>query len=219
MNGSRQLWSLGLLLRAVGCAAIASAATIGCMAPADAPEPAGEADVGREDARDDDDRGGELSQVRSATLALGGQLAFGISQVFNEDDDLIGYSYNEPHGGATLQRWVIAVTGAWVELRIKPYDAAHNLVPMQGIEPDLAGWEQLVATQWGAFPVPPTYAICASNVYEHGGLYDGVSWEAIPPGLPQPKLPAFTAATGWQLYGPQDLTGVTPTRPPSTGRP
>ena len=220
MNGSRQLRSLGLLLRAVGCAAIASASTIGCMAPADSPEPAGEAEVGRKDAREDD-RGGALPQARSGTLALGGQLAFGIAQVFDENNNLIGYSYNEPISGGTLQRWVLAVGAPWDELVIKPYHADHDLVAIIPaiVEQDLSGWAQIVATQWEAFPINPTYVICASNIYEHGGMYDGVSWESIPPLFPEAKLPAFTATAGWQLFAPQDLIGVTPTPPPSTGRP
>jgi len=219
MNGSRQLRSLGLLLRAVGCAALASASAIGCMAPADSPDPAGEADVGREDARDDD-RGGELPQARSGELALGGQLAFRIAQVFDETDTLIGYSYNEPADGGTLQRWVISTSAAWQELVIKKYDANRDLVAMPGIlEHDLAGWSQLVAAQWGAFPITPTYAVCASSIYEQGGVYNDVSWDAIPPGFPQPKLPAFTTLMGWQMFGPQDLIGVTPVPPPSTGSP
>lgn len=95
-------------------------------------------------------------------------------------EDVIGYVFAAASAGGQLQRWLLH-RDPENALEIRPPPAA------------MAAW---TLDDWlGAVPelwLPGSFYVRAqADVYEHGGVYRGVTWTAIPPAveLPQPTFP------------------------------
>jgi hypothetical protein len=128
-------------------------------------------------------------------MTMTGQLELGVVQVNSSASGaLIGYAFSEavPHG--QLQRWILYQDPA------NAFEIAPPPASMAGWT--LADWQTNLASLWKPGSI---YVWAQASVYEHGGVYDGVTWTKIPDvdSLPHARFPAVPG---------QDFQLVPPTK-------
>lgn len=172
------------------CAAVIAAAlaATGCAAPTDPPpEP-----------------------VAQGAAQLEAEVALGLVQLFNSNGELVGYSYTEALDERhSLQRFLLFSNEMETNLTFRAYDHDEDPAELpESVAASLPGWGGLVAALWNepSLGAEMIYAVCISDLYEHGGIYDNVSWRALPGQVPNPAYPAWTPTTGWHDFTPAYAT-------------
>jgi hypothetical protein len=110
-----------------------------------------------------------------------GLLALGAADVINPNSgELLGHVYTVAHERGQLQRWLL-FRNPQNELGIRPASEAMATWSLED-------WQNNVENLWR----PNAYYVWArADVYEHGGTYNGTTWEQIPAAkdLPEPSFP------------------------------
>jgi hypothetical protein len=123
-------------------------------------------------------RGGVEDEPEDMSM-MNGQLSTGLVQVVAPGTgELLGYAYTVASEGGQLQRWL---------LYRNPENTFEIVAPPEDkVRWTLEDWQSNVRLLWR----PNAYYVWArTDVYEHGGTYNGVRWDRIPDPLPAPRYP------------------------------
>jgi hypothetical protein len=115
-------------------------------------------------------------------MTMTGQLELGVVQVNSSTSGaLIGYAFTEALERGQLQRWILYTDPA------NAFEIGPAPASMAGWT--LADWQKNLASLWKPGSV---YVWAQADVYEHGGVYGGVTWTKIPDAdsLPHARFPA-----------------------------